>query len=146
MVDKFVSVEPIFGTHEAGIYYMVMMSGEDAIYHGMALSEEQEARLAIIVQNHKHPWMQEYYRQQYPFTYEERFDPNNRDDKLGVVGKVLLFVYFCGGWYWSFKYYPDAGLIMHVIFGPLLTVFDLFGLFLPGDCISVGCENYLNRR
>ena len=103
MTEKFEQDEPIFGIHRTGIKAIVLISGKDAVYHGLPLTQEQHYRLVAIVQDIEHPWMQEYYRKLYdiadgdslPLAPDGDIPAMHKRMSGGIFDKLLFAVITC---------------------------------------------------
>ena len=154
MAKKFESIEPLFGTYEAGVKACLLIGGREIIDGGLPITVDQLERLAQIVDDAEHPWMIEYFDSSHPNAARDKAIltsstiatgiNDSKQDKLGIVGSLIVILYFGGGWFWFFSYYPNLGVIVGLIIGPGLALSDIFNLFILGDCTSLGCKNYLD--
>ena len=82
---------------------MVLISGKDAVYHGLPLTQEQHYRLVAIVQDIEHPWMKEYYRKLYdiadgdslPLASDGDIPAIHKRMEGGIFDKLLFAVITC---------------------------------------------------
>ena len=149
MTEKFVSIEPIFSTHEGGIKSIIVMSGEDAydLMLDFGFTAEQNFRIKQIIADPKHPWMQEhyYYPIQEHYHYREKLKPlDKQPSRIGdEIYGLLYLLFMLLSYYHAFKYYPDSWIV-NLLGGHLIFVSDMINLHIIGDCKSSYCSSLGN--